>query len=43
MGIRGEDRVFGDFIAQRIRQWNFETRTVGIEVNASNEDTSQYV
>jgi hypothetical protein len=42
-GIRGEDRSIGDFIAQRIRQWNFETRTVGIEINVPNEETSQYV
>lgn len=42
-GSRREDLHIGDFIAQRIRQWNFETRTVGIEVSVPNKDTSQYV
>lgn len=42
-GIRLEDLLIGDFIAQRIRQWNFETRTVGIEVSIPNEETSQHV
>jgi hypothetical protein len=39
-GIRGEDRTVGDFVVQRMRQWNLTTRTVGIEVHASQRNTS---
>ena len=38
---RNEDRPLGDFIAQRLRQWNLETRTVGIEVQATQHDTGE--
>lgn len=38
--IRDKDRPIGDFIAQRLRQWNLETRTVGIEVYATKQDTA---
>jgi hypothetical protein len=34
-GIRIEDRVVGDRIAQMIREWGFNTITVGIEVTVS--------
>ena len=40
---RNEDRPLGDFIAQRLRQWNLETRTVGIEVQATQHDTARRV
>ena len=38
---RNEDRPLGDFIAQRIQQWNIETRTIGIEVLATRNDTAR--
>jgi hypothetical protein len=41
--VRGEDRPIGDFIAQRLVQWNFTTCTVGIEVPASRADTSRAI
>jgi hypothetical protein len=41
--IRDKDRPIGDFIAQRLRQWNLETRTVGIEVYATKSDTARTI
>jgi len=35
--------LVGDFIAQKIRERNFETRAVGIEIMVPNQDTSRIV
>lgn len=36
-GLRSEDRAIGDPIAEMIREWGFETITVGIEVKVPEE------
>jgi hypothetical protein len=41
--IRDKDRPIGDFITQRLRQWNLETRTVGIEVYATKQNTARTI
>ena len=41
--IRDNDQPLGDFIAQRLRRWNLETCTVGIEVKATRQDTARVV
>ena len=42
-GISDEDRIVGDRISHRIKQWNFDTRTVGIEVRSSGHNTSSKI
>jgi hypothetical protein len=42
-GLSVEDRVVGDPIAEMIREWGFETVTVGIEVKVPDEQVSQKV
>jgi hypothetical protein len=37
-GLRIEDRVIGDSIAEMIREWGFNTVTIGIEVHASEHE-----
>jgi len=41
--LRPEDRYVGDVVAQRIRQWNLDTNTVGIEIKASDEEASNII
>jgi hypothetical protein len=36
-GLRSEDRAIGDPIAEMIREWGFETVTIGIEVEVPEE------
>ena len=36
-GLRSEDRAIGDPIAEMIREWGFETVTIGIEVKVPEE------
>lgn len=38
--IRPEERYIGDLVARRLRQWNLDTRTVGIEVVSSDVEAS---
>lgn len=42
-GLSPQDRVIGDFIAYNIRRWNFITRTVGIEVQATDNEASEKI
>ena len=42
-GLRTEDRVIGDPIAEMIREWGFETVTVGIEVKVPEKDVPMAV
>ena len=42
-GLSEEDRIVGDTISNRIRQWNFEPKTVGIEVSASDRHASSII
>jgi len=42
-GLSVEDRVIGNPIAEMIREWGFETVTVGIEVKVPDEQVSQAV
>ena len=42
-GLSAEDRTIGDFIAYNIRRWNFITRTVGIEVHATDQEASEKI
>ena len=42
-GLSPEDRVIGDFIVYNIRRWNFKTRTVGIEVQANDQEASEKI
>ena len=42
-GLRIEDRAIGDSIAQMIREWGFETVTVGIEVKVPEEQVPSQV
>jgi hypothetical protein len=37
-GLRIEDRVIGDPVAEMIREWGFNTVTIGIEVDASEHE-----
>ncbi len=39
-GLHAEDRQVGDHIAQWIRDWGFETRTVGIEVQVPEDQVT---
>jgi len=36
-GLRSEDRAIGDPIAEMIREWGFETVTIGIEIEVPDE------
>lgn len=42
-GLSVEDRAIGDPIAEMIREWGFETVTVGIEVKVRDEEVPQAV
>lgn len=42
-GLSMEDRVIGDQIAEMIREWGFETVTVGIEVKVPEEQITEKV
>jgi hypothetical protein len=42
-GLSVEDRVIGDPIAEMIREWGFDTLTVGIEVEVPDEQVPQKV
>lgn len=42
-GLRIEDRAIGDPIAQMIREWGFDTVTVGIEVEVPEEQVPSQV
>lgn len=41
--LRQEDQYVGDVVAQRIRQWNLGTRTVGIEIEASDTEAANII
>jgi hypothetical protein len=42
-GLRTEDKIVGDPIAEMIREWGFETSTVGIEVQVPEEQVAAQV
>jgi len=42
-GLRSEDRAIGDPIAEMIKEWGFETVTIGIEVKVPEEQVSAKV
>lgn len=42
-GLSVEDRAIGDPIAEMIREWGFETVTVGIEVKVSDEQVPERI
>jgi hypothetical protein len=42
-GLRMEDRAIGDSIAEMVREWGFETVTVGIEVKVPEEQVAETV
>jgi hypothetical protein len=42
-GLRTEDRVIGDPIAEMIREWGFKTVTIGIERQVPNEQVTMAV
>ena len=40
-GLRSEDRAIGDPVAEMIREWGFETVTIGIEVKVPEEQVPE--
>ncbi|WP_168371300.1 hypothetical protein [Pyrodictium occultum] len=42
-GLRTEDRVIGDPIVEMIKEWGFETVTIGVEVKVREEEVPQAV
>ena len=42
-GISSKDREIGDLIAYNIRRWNFITRTIGIEVKATDDEATEKI
>jgi hypothetical protein len=42
-GIRDEDRIIGDYIVEMIKEWGFETVTVGVEVIVPEEQVPMRV
>lgn len=42
-GLRQEDKAIGDPIVEMIREWGFETVTVGIEVKVPEEQVIQKI
>jgi hypothetical protein len=42
-GIRGEDRIIGDYIVEKVKEWGFETVTVGVEIIVPEEQVPMRV
>ena len=42
-GRLGQDRIIGDIIKARLKEWNIDTKTVGIDIESSDEQTLQII
>ena len=42
-GRLGQDRIIGDIIKARLKEWNIDTKTVGIDIESSEEQTLQII